>query len=132
MGETHLDPWLRSFLKEAEQDTEVLRQLGLEEMVRAREQLLAQLLRHATAAGEQFLTAKEAAELLGCHPRTIHRMLERGQLPDARSEEEKKARRPARIRRADLNPLRSRAAPSSDRTDDALTRVLGFITSKER
>lgn len=120
-----LDPWLVEFLKEAEQETSILRANGAESHAMAREAVIRSLIRKATEFLNEEIGVTEAAEILGQCKETVRRAIRSGLLPDKRE----RPRGRHRVLRGDVLSLaRGRAKrydPIADAQDIAKLRRAG-------
>jgi hypothetical protein len=110
-----LPPWLRCFVREADQETETLRLNGAQEAAAARTALLAKLVAAARAWLDAELDTGEAARELGTCEETVRRAVRAGRLPDCRPNPKGRIR----VRRGDLAKLAPAKAGSYDAIADA-------------
>ncbi len=105
-----LAPWLRTFVREALQETATLRENGADQAATARAALIQKLLAAATAWLDAEIDVTQAAHEKGICEETVRRALRRGTIPDLRPTGKGRHK----IRRSDLERL---AAPSRDSYD---------------
>lgn len=110
-----LPPWLATFLREAVQETDTLRENGADHVATARMTLLKKLLTAASAWLDAELDTAEAAQETGRCEETIRRAVRDGTLPDRRAH----PRGQIRVRRGDLQKLAAPPGRSYDPTADA-------------
>jgi len=110
-----LPPWLASFLCDAVQETETLRQNGAEPAAAARTALLTKLLGAALAWLDAELDSGEAARETGVCEETIRRAVRAGRIPDHRANPKGRHR----VRRGDLLRIADGRHPPYDPIADA-------------
>src|SRR5207249_3578725 len=77
-----LPPWLAAFVREAQRETDTLRDNGAEQAAAARTALLKKLLSAAQSYLDTELDASEAARETGVCEETIRRAVRDGRIPD--------------------------------------------------
>lgn len=110
-----LPPWLATFVREAVQETDTLRENGADHVATARMTLLKKLLTAASAWLDAELDTAEAARETGRCEETIRRALRDGTLPDRRPN----SRGHHLVRRGDLQKLDASHRGVYDPTADA-------------
>lgn len=105
-----LPPWLAGFVREAQRETDTLRDNGAEQAAAARAALLKKLMAAVQAYLDGELDAGEAARETGRCEETIRRAVRDGTIPDRRPNPKGRHR----VRRGDLQKL---AAPPTGRYD---------------
>lgn len=105
-----LPPWLAAFVREAQRETDTLRENGAEQAASARAAVLRKLVAAAQSYLDAELDAGEAARETGRCEETIRRAVRDGTIPDRRPN----PRGRHKIRRGDLQKL---AAPPTGRYD---------------
>ena len=105
-----LPPWLAAFIREAQRETDTLRDNGAEQAAAARTALLKKLVAAAQSYLDTELDAGAAALETGRCEETIRRAVRDGTIPDRRPN----PRGRHRVRRGDLQKL---AAPQDSRYD---------------
>ena len=110
-----LPPWLAEFVREAQRETESLRDNGAHEAATARATLIDRLLAAATAWLDSEIDVSEAARAVGLCKETIRRAVRRGDLPDRRPRPKGRHR----IRQGDLQKLAAIHARPYDPNADA-------------
>lgn len=137
-----MELWLERVIENAREENEILRKMGIVDVVRAREALLKDIERAWSEAQEETVTIDVAAKLCAVHPETIRRAIRDGRIQDVR--ENPAPGSPIRVRRKDLQILRglsrkkkvpldcvsrrSASYPSAknpDPIDDALEKIIG-------
>ncbi|NIM49326.1 MAG: helix-turn-helix domain-containing protein [Gemmatimonadales bacterium] len=96
-----LPPWLPEFIREAQRETEILRDNGAHQAATARAALIHKLLAAATTWLDSEIDVSEAARAMEVCEETIRRAVRHGDLPDRRPHPKGRHR----IRRGDLEKL---------------------------
>jgi hypothetical protein len=110
-----LPPWLAAFVRDAQRETDTLRENGAEQAAAARLALLRKLVAAAAIDQDVELDIHEAARQKGVCEETIRRAVRDGRIPDRRANP--KARH--RVRRGDLDRVAESPGPPYDPTTDA-------------
>lgn len=107
--------WLAAFVRDAQLETDTLRENGAEQAAAARLALLRKLAAAAAAHLDAEIDIHEAAREKGVHEETIRRAVREGRIPDRRANPKGRHR----VRRGDLNRVAESPSPPYDPTTDA-------------
>lgn len=110
-----LPPWLAAFIREAQRETDTLRENGAEQAAAARLALLRKLVAAATSHLDAEIDIHAAAREQGVHEETIRRAVRDGRIPDRRANPKGRHR----VRRGDLNRVAESPGPPYDPITDA-------------
>jgi hypothetical protein len=108
-------PWLAAFIREAQRETDTLRENGADQAAAARLALLRKLVTAVAAHLDAEIDIHEAAREKGVHEETIRRAVRDGRIPDRRANPKGRHR----VRRGDLNRVAETAGPPYDPITDA-------------
>ena len=108
-------PWLAAFIREAQRETDTLRENGAEQAAAARLALLKKLIAAAAAQLDEEIDIHEAASEKGVCEETIRRAVRDGRIPDRRANPKGRHR----VRRGDLNRVAETPARPYDPVTDA-------------
>ena len=108
-------PWLAAFIREAQRETDTLRENGADQAAAARLALLRKLVAAVAAHLDAEIDIHEAAREKGVHEETIRRAVRDGRIPDRRANPKGRHR----VRRGDLNRVAETAGPPYDPITDA-------------
>ena len=108
-------PWLAAFVREAQHETDTLRENGAEQAATARLALLRKLVASVAAHLDAEIDIHEAAEEKGVCEETIRRAVRDGRIPDRRANPKGRHR----VRRGDLSRVADSPGRPYDPTADA-------------
>src|SRR5213593_4026593 len=108
-------PWLTAFVREAQRETDTLRENGADQAAAARLALQRKLVAAAAAQLDEEIDIHEAAREKGVCEETIRRAVRDGRIPDRRANPKGRHR----VRRGDLNRVAETPGPPYDPITDA-------------